>query len=186
MPFIKLAFDFLSRWTLAPLLKWLMSDADEFAIFEYDKTSIWHPKQADFNDFSECTTRALELIENHCPHSYAVVSQQLKYIIGQPKDKKAMAKYNRAMRSSILYWKNLKKYDESTRINFMAGALIHEAYHGKCYDVFGLKAYFENKRMEQICRNREVRFLKYIRGSSEAYADESMNDRIEMLSTTTN
>ncbi|HKL22459.1 MAG TPA: hypothetical protein VJ904_11685, partial [Tichowtungia sp.] len=85
------------------------------------------------------------------------------------------------MRSGTLYWNHLKTYNDSTRVRIMAGAIVHEAYHGKCYGVFGLNAYLAKKRMERICRNREVRFLNQISNIPDSEIHDDLCVRINML-----
>ena len=182
MTFLRFAYYYLGLWTVAPLFRRIMRNPDLFSLINYGKIIICHPKQREFGGFNECSLLALQLIEISHPRLYSVISEELDYIVGQSDKQNVLASYNRAMRMSSIYWKNMKQYRKPTQIKFMAGALIHEAYHGKCYRIFGDKVYFSTKKVERVCRNREIRFLKKISTNSDLNADEAINIRIEMLS----
>jgi len=156
-------------------------DDPMFSTTKYNDQIIAYLNKDIDDSFRQCSQEALDLIEETNPIMGRVVSKNLKIILGQrPKSKQWLAKYFLNKDMCTINWNGIEERSHSARIQILAGVIVHEAYHGECYKLFGWKAY-NLKPCERICRNRESRILnQFILLNSDDDISE-LSDRINYL-----
>lgn len=151
----------------------------EVACLGDKKISIWYDTTEIKGCLCQVVQDALLLIDKASPIMREVVQKNLNYICTLNKGGRFLAVFVLSTQSSLLYWKGIAAYSISARPLMLAAVLIHEAYHGECYKVFGFRAY-DRRNIERICRRREVRFLRRIIKNNLLCQDE-LNKRINYL-----
>ena len=130
--------------------------------------------------FSKCVVSALDLIEEFNPAMSRVVTKNLRYIVGERASRQWLAKYHRNLHGCVVNWDEMENYNVAVRDQIMAGVIVHEAYHGECYRIYGCKAY-DIEPIEKICRRREMRMLNHFIHPCSQKKHTELKRRIRML-----
>ena len=149
----------------------------------HKETTIVNMAHKSDESFINCAILALDLIHDVSPSLDRIVSRNLKYIIGDaPKSKKWAGKYHRRLEGCFVNWGELIKGERVAQNQLLAAIIIHEAYHGECYRIYGVRAY-DSRPFEEICRRREIRFLRHFMRTNDTSMNIWLKNRIEGLET---
>ncbi len=153
----------------------------EFSKTVHNGITIYCANKDVDDSFIKCVISALSMIGEISPKLTGVVSRNLEHIIGdRPSHDNWLAQFQRQLKGCRINWNQFDPYTPSIKNRIMAAAIVHEAYHGECYRVYGHNAY-DQAPFERICRQREIRVLQHFISMGDESMTNELSNRIATL-----